>query len=49
MATTKVPDAVSATPVIIAGTSIAAADDTLEWLPLTDLDRDRLRALHPAR
>ena len=29
--------------------SIAAADDTLEWLPLTDLDRDRLRALHPAR
>ena len=29
--------------------SIAAADDTLEWLPLTNLDRDRLRALHPGR
>ena len=29
--------------------SIAAADDKLEWLPLTNLDRDRLRALHPAR
>ena len=49
MATTKVPDAVSATPVTIADAAIAAADDTLEWLPLTDLDRDRMRALHPAR
>ena len=26
--------------------SIAAADDTLDWLPLTELDRERLRALH---
>ena len=28
--------------------SVAAADSTLEWLPLTDVDRERLRALHPA-
>ena len=27
--------------------SVAAADNTLEWLPLTDVDRERLRALHP--
>ncbi|MDA1091759.1 MAG: hypothetical protein O3A25_00605 [Acidobacteria bacterium] len=26
--------------------SIAAADETLEWLPLTQLDRDRLREIH---
>jgi hypothetical protein len=26
--------------------SIAAADDTLEWLPLTDIDLERLRTIH---
>lgn len=29
--------------------SIAAADDRLEWLPLTDVDLERLQAIHPPR
>ncbi len=29
--------------------AIAAADDTLEWLPLTDIDLERLQTLHAPR